>query len=267
MKKLFSLIVLFPFLLLFESCSKDDDGPGPGALTLEFDNVVGDVNLQLNTADTPYVNAKGEAFKITWLTYYVSNIELKRSDGFVYSDDVKPDGSAGYYLIDEADSESQEVTLNNIPAGDYTEVKFTIGVDAGQVNQGAQTGPLDPAKGLFWSWNSGYVFMAVEGVSPVSTETSNVFQYHVGGYKEDPANTSLVNNIKTITLTFNGDKAPVKAGHEPEVHLLYDVKKFFDGPGSEVTFSANASRHTPKACMDIAGNITGAFTVDHVHAN
>jgi hypothetical protein len=256
------------FLFVLSSCKKDEVvSSAPGTLTLEFDNIVGDANLQLNIANTPYTNAKGEAFKLTWLTYYVSNIKVKKADGTLFIDPVKPDGSTGYYLIDEADADSQEVVLKNVPAGDYTEVTFTIGVDASQVNQGAQTGALDPAKGLFWSWNSGYIFFAVEGVSPVSTQTDNVFQYHVGGYKEDATSATAANNIKTFTLSFNGDKATVNSAHAPEVHMLMDVKKFFNGAGASVSFATNASRHSPKACVDIAGNIAGAFTVDHIHAN
>ncbi|NOT73472.1 MAG: hypothetical protein HOP08_01000 [Cyclobacteriaceae bacterium] len=265
----FSLIVIsiFSISVLFTSCKKDEVAPGPGTLTLHFDNVAGDADLQMNTANTPYVNSKGEAFKITWLTYYISNVKVKRSDGTVFTDEIKSDGSAGYYLIDETDAESQDIVLKNVPAGDYTEVTFTVGVDASQVNQGAQTGALDPAKGLFWSWNTGYIFFAVEGVSPVSTQTDNVFQYHVGGYKEDASSSIAANNVKTLTLGFNGDSAPVKVGHEPEVHLIMDIKKFFNGPGVALTFATNASRHTPKACVDLAGNISKAFTVDHVHAN
>jgi hypothetical protein len=265
MKKIFSLLLMAIISVSFLSCS-DDDKPGNGPLALHFDNVVGTTNLQLNTDDTPYTNSKSEAYKLTWLTYYVSNIKLKKSDGTYFTDPVKSDGSAGYYLIDENDEESQDVTLENIPAGDYTEVTFTIGVDASQVDQGAQTGALDPANNLFWSWNSGYIFLAIEGTSPASTETDNAFQYHVGGYKEDAAS-NQVNNIRTVALSFNGDSAPVRAQHEPEVHLLFDVNKFFNGSGEQVTFAASASRHSPKACQNLAGNIAGAFVVDHVHAN
>ena len=266
MKKLFSILSIFSVVLFSVSCSKDEDPNGPGTLTLHFDNVVGDADLKLNTTNTPYTNSKGEAYKLTSLTYYVSNIKVKAADGTVYADLVKSDGSAGYYLIDEADAASQDIVLKDVPQGNYTEVTFTIGVDANQVNQGAQTGALDPAKGLFWSWNSGYIFMAVEGVSPASTQTNNVFEYHVGGYKE-VAGTSQANNVKIITLSFNGDEVPVKMGHEPEVHVLYDVNKFFNGTGASVTFATNASRHSPASCVDIANNITGAFSVDHVHAN
>ncbi len=266
MKKIYSLVIIAAILLSTFSCSDDDSSAETSSITIEFDNVVGTTNLQLNTTNTPYTNSKGEAYKLTWLTYYVSNIKLKKADGTVYEDPMKSDGSAGYYLVDEKDAQSQEVTLENVPAGDYTEITFTIGVDASQVNQGAQTGALDPANNLFWSWNSGYIFLAVEGVSPVSTETEHVFQYHVGGYKTDAAS-NQVNNIRTITLSFNGDVAPVRAQHEPEVHLLFDVNKFFNGTGEQVTFSTNAARHSPLPCKDLANNIPGAFVVDHIHAN
>lgn len=265
MKNILSLLIVI-VLISFTACSDDDANPNEGTLAIEFDNVVGTTNLQLNTANTPYTNSNAEAYKVTWLTYYVSNIKLKREDGTIYEDDVKADGSAGYYLVDETDAESQLVVLKNIPKGNYTEVTFTIGVDASQVDEGAQTGALDPAKGLFWSWNSGYIFMAIEGVSPVSTETDDVFQYHVGGYKEDASNVNLVNNMKTITLSF-GDDAPVNPEHQPEVHIVFDVNKLLNGAGESVTFAANASRHSPKACEDFANNILTAFAVDHVHAN
>jgi hypothetical protein len=266
MKNLFSIACLCACTILTSCSNNDDVNPNVGSLTLEFDNIVGSANLQLNTADEPYTNGKGEAYKVTHLTYIVSNIKLKREDDTIFTDPVRSDGSAGYYLVDEDDLESQEIVLENIPAGSYTEATFTLGVDAAQVDQGAQTGALDPAHGMFWSWNSGYIFLMLEGESPVSTETGKVFQYHVGGYKEDPNNAMLVNNVKTITLSF-GDDAPVRAEHRPEVHTMFDVSKFLDGTGEEVTFTANASRHMPKVCQDLANNIAGAFRVDHVHAN
>jgi hypothetical protein len=265
MRSLIPVVALFTFLTL-SSCSDNESAKASGPISIEFDNIVSTANLQLNTDNAPYTNAKGEAYKVTWLTYYVSNIKLKNSDGTVYSDPIAADGSAGYYLIDERDASSQVVSLENVPKGEYTEVTFTVGVDANQIDQGAQTGPLDPANGLFWSWNSGYIFMALEGVSPVSAEPDHVFQYHVGGYHDDAAS-NQINNIRTVTLSFNGDSAPVRPEHEPEVHLLFDVNKFLNGTGEQVTFTANTSRHSPKPCASLADNIQGAFVVDHIHAN
>lgn len=261
-----SKIFLFVAALIALSCS-DNEEPAitNGSLKIEFDNVVGSTNLQLNTPNQIYTNTVGESFNVTWLTYYISNIKLKRADGSYFIDPVVSDGSKGYYLIDEMDADSQVLTLADIPAGEYTEMTFTVGVDANQVTQGAQVGPLDPAKGLFWSWNSGYIFFAIEGVAGVSTQEGNVFQYHVGGYKLISGNTNLVNNLRDVTLSFNGDNPAVSGAKTPEVHIMMDVLKAFKGPGSEVSFASNAARHSPAACVDIANNVQAAFVVDHIH--
>jgi len=116
MKSLYSLLIAIA-LISFSACSEDDANSNEGTLALEFDNIVGTSNLELNTANTPYTNSNGEAYKVTWLTYYVSNVKLKREDGTIYEDEVKADGSAGYYLIDESDAESQQVVLKNVPKG------------------------------------------------------------------------------------------------------------------------------------------------------
>ena len=266
MKKLL-ISSVFALAVFSFSCTNDAEPNGPGTLTFHFDNIVGDADLQLNTTNTPYVNSKGEAFKLTRVKYYVSNIKVKTKDGTVYSDPVKSDGTAGYYLIDEANLESQEFVLENVPAGEYTEVTFTVGGDTNVIDMGITTGPLAIANGLFWDWAFGYIFVSVEGVSPVSTQPGNIFQYHIGGYTAEAGSATQANNIKTITLSFNGETAPVKVDHEPEVHLYFDVKKIFNGTVSSVSFATNAIRDTPKAGADIAGNITVAFSVNHVHAN
>jgi len=267
MKNLFYTICILSIITITLSCSNDKDNSDDGGpITLEFDNIVGSTNLQLNTDNTPYTNSNGEPYKVTRLTYYVNNIKLKRDDGTVFEDPIKSDGSAGYYLVDEADASSQEITLQNVPSGNYTEVTFTIGVDASQVSQDSQTGALDPAKGLFLNWNSGYIGLAIEGISPASTEEGNAFQYHINGYKTDVA-LNQVNNVRTITLSFNGNSAPVRAQHEPEVHLLFDVNKFLNGIGEQVTFTENARRNSAMSCQSLADNIPGAFVVDHIHAN
>lgn len=248
------------------SCGNHPE-PSVGSLTLEFDNRVGSANLDLSTVDMPYTNSQDEPFRITRLQYYVSNIKLKREDGSVFKDNVNPDGSSGYYLINEANAESQEVTLEGIFTGNFTEVTFTAGVDVAMVNQQAATGALDPANEMFRDWDTGFIGMAVEGGSSASQEDGNHFSYHISGYKSDPSNADFINNVKTVTLDFNGDMAPVRAGHEPEVHLIFDLSKLFNGTEEELTFSTNAVRETPVSCAGLADNMAAAFVVDHVHEN
>ncbi|HEY3404265.1 MAG TPA: MbnP family protein [Ohtaekwangia sp.] len=256
MKNIISVFMYALVFVLVISCSEDDNKEF-GSLELEFDNVVGEADLELNTSDEPYTNEAGETYAITSLRYYISNIKLKRNDGTVYEDEMSADGSKGYYLIDEAEGETQHIELEGIPAGDYTEITFTIGVDANQVTEGAQTGPLDPAKGMFWSWKSGYVFVAVEGTSSSSSDDDNIILYHVGGY-------DTPNNIKTKTLPMGSAAAQVRGDKTPEVHVIADVNKFFASP-HEISFEELPVRHMPADNVTIAENYVNAFVVDHVH--
>lgn len=261
-KKLMSLGFLA--MVAFGSCS-DDNEPAPGDggnLKIEFDARVGTQNLQLG--NTTYQNALGQDYEVDVLRYYISNIRLKKTDDTWYEDPLSEDGSEGYYLIDDSNQGSTIITLDGVPFDSYTEMEFVIGVDANRVSQGAQTGALDPVNNLFWSWNAGYIFLQIEGTAPVSTEEGNVFFYHVGGYKTDPAMPNLANNIKTKTVTFGGEEANVSSSSEPEIHIIVDVEKFFEGT-TNVDFSTNSHCHVPSCGTVIANNYESTFIFDHLH--
>jgi hypothetical protein len=261
MKKILSLSVLAIAFILLTSCSGDEN-PQSGSIEIEFDNVVGEDDLTLNTTDEVYTNAAGETFKVTMLRYYISNIILTREDGSTYHDEVTADGSKGYYLVDEANTASQLITLNNVPAGSYTSMTFTIGVDANRVTEGAQTGALDVANDMFWSWNSGYIFLKFEGISAASTEENKAVMYHVGGYKTIDTNPSSANNVKTKTVTFTAAK--VASDKTPEVHMIVDVLKIFASP-NQISFAAVPVQMSPKENIPVVENYLNTFIADHVH--
>jgi hypothetical protein len=43
-------------------------------------------------------------------------------------------------------------------------------------------GDLDPTKGMYWTWQSGYINLKLEGKSKQVPGGNNVFQFHLGGY-------------------------------------------------------------------------------------
>jgi hypothetical protein len=43
-------------------------------------------------------------------------------------------------------------------------------------------GDLDPALGMYWAWNTGYINMKLEGKSSSCTSVKKEFQFHIGGY-------------------------------------------------------------------------------------
>jgi len=276
MKNIFSkhaafVIAVFT-LFTFSSCSDSVENSEPtpvaegGKLRLEFDNVVGDKNLVLNSVT--YQNAAKEDFVVTKLNYFISNIKLTKTDGTVFT--VPQDSS--YFLIKEDTKATQFVTLNNVPFGDYKAVEFMVGVDSlrNTAPPEKRKGVLDPGgsmadDGMYWEWNSGYIFVKLEGTSSKGNPVNNKFYYHIGlfgGYSQ-----RTVNNTRVVKVEFGSLKAPVTEKATPEVHLLVDVLKIFDGPGTNLSiekFNSVMGGQQEKS-QQIANNYSKMFTLDHIH--
>jgi len=171
-----------------------------------------------------------------------------------------------YFLIKENDATTHEPELQNIPAGDYTQITLTIGIDsarcAADVSQ--RTGVLDlsgEGQGMYWAWNSGYIFLKLEGTSPQSTATGNVLQYHIGGF--GGYDTPTVNNIKTVTLALP-TAAVVRADRKPHLHILADALKVVNG-STNIKFADHPTEHFSTYSVNYANNYASMLSVDHVH--
>nr|WP_293838281.1 MbnP family protein [uncultured Arsenicibacter sp.] len=267
MKSILSFVVAAVLAVTIFSCSKTEvdsiDPNGTGGLTLEFDNYVGGTNMALGTAQ--YKNTAGESFTVTTFNYFVSNIELTKEDGTV----VKVPNS--YYLVREADPKSLNVSLTGIPQANYAKVAFTVGVDSlkSQAPVTERTGGLDTGSygtdNMYWSWNSGYIFMKLEGISPASTLSSKAFQYHIGGYGggfQGAAKTA--NNLRKITLPLGTTSAKVRTTTTPTVHLIVDAARALGGTNT-ISFAATPTVHSPALAKPIVDNYVNMFVVDHVH--
>ncbi|MFN7115991.1 MAG: MbnP family protein [Saprospiraceae bacterium] len=266
----FFVLMIAVLSLTFVACDDNDKqefGPNEkGSLTLEFDNIVGNQDLQLETGS--YTNASGEQFSINMFQYYISNIKLKTEEGKEYA--IPQDSS--YFLVRENVKTSHEITLHNIPAGNYTEVSFVIGVDSlrNTMDPSKRKGVLDigdenTGKSMYWSWNSGYIFVRIEGTSPQSPQVEDgqpIFFYHVGGF--GGYSTPTINNIRNKNLTFGKDAAEVRKDRNPSVHILVDAMKIFDG-GNTISIAKNPFSHFTTFSAKIADNYVDMFTYDHIH--
>ncbi|NIJ55361.1 MbnP family protein [Dyadobacter arcticus] len=269
MKSLFTFCAyLFAgaFILTLSACSDSEPSPtAASGITLEFDNVVGDKNLVLSGPSN--TNAFGEDFVITKFNYFISNIKLLRSDGTSH---VIPQDSS-YFLIQEDNKESQFIKLKNVPVGDYSGVEFMVGVDSLRSTSPIEKrkGVLDPGgtmeDGMYWAWNSGYIFLKMEGTSSKATSANGKFYYHIGLF--GGFDTKTVNNTRIVKLEFGSSKASVTAEEVPEVHLLVDALKVFNGPGTNLSIAQNNTVMSQQAAksQEIANNYAKMFTLDHIH--
>ena len=256
--KFFAAIIL---MITLTNCKKDkvttpDPEPIPvlpttGNLNLFFEGMVGLSPLVFSTQT--YTNQAGNTYNVTMAKYYISNIKLTKTDNSVFV------VNNSYHLVDLSDSLLSLVKLSEVPYGNYKAIQFMIGVDSTRNVSGAQTGALDPALGMFWTWSSGYIMAKMEGTSPQSTAVGNNLKFHVGGF-------SGANNVlKTVSPSFGLDTAKVSSTVTPVIHLSSNLAEWFAAP-TIIDFSVLNTVHMPgTAAKNVANNYVDMFSVEHIH--
>ena len=210
------------------------------SLTIEIVPRVGEKKW---TPEATYTNASGEAFSIDKCLFYLSNFAVQSSSGkwFPIRD--------SYFLANILDSSSLQIRLP-IPSSDIVNIRFLLGVDSIKNVSGIQSGVLDPARGMFWTWNTGYVMAKMEGSSPVSPMPGKKFTYHVGGFAGEQ------NVAKSIQLAID-----IKAIEQHHILLAADLLSWFNG-ASSLSIAANPICHVPgKLANQIANNYQFQFRV------
>jgi hypothetical protein len=198
-----------------------------------------------------YQNFFNEPYKISAFKFYVQRIQMINTDsGKVF--ELPKDQ---YHLVDFGDSNTTKIKVGIQPFK-YNRIAFTIGVDSARNVSGAQTGALDPAKGMFWTWNTGYIMAKLEGNSPVATTPNNKFEYHIGGFRTGE------NVVEKITLLFPyTTEIDLKAGKTSEMHISANVNAWFYNP-HDIMISATPAVMTPGTlAVQIAENYRKMFTV------
>jgi hypothetical protein len=213
---------------------------GRDSLTIQIIPVVGEKNW---TPEAVYTNALGETFSIDKCLFYLSNFALQTSSGKWYP--IKE----SYFLVNISDSSSLQISLpGNIR--DVVSIQFLLGVDSAKNVSGIQSGVLDPARGMFWTWNTGYVMAKMEGSSPVSPMPGKKFTYHVGGFAGEQ------NVAKLIQLAIEK-----KSTEQHRILLQADLLSWFNGT-SPLSIAAHPICHVPGILANqIANNYQFQFRV------
>lgn len=241
MKRIYISIIAIVAIGLAMAFSAPADN---GKLVVRFNHFVDGRLIELDTVN--YSNSLGQTFIVTKFKYYLGNIALIKKDGSSYL-------QSSYFLINEEEPLSKEIVWNGIPAGEYTAMSFIIGVDSARNCTGMQEGALDPVNAMFWAWNTGYIFLKMEGKSPASKSPGRMFEYHIGGFRE-PAN-----SIRTVRINFSTHLV-IANGVGHTIQIKTDAAELLKTP-TAIDFSVLSSVTDAHNAGIIADNYQDMFSI------
>lgn len=142
-------------------------------LAIDIKTCFGNDGFELNRN---YISTQHDTLRVEQLKFYISGLTLQYKNGTLIKE------SNSYHLIDLEDSSTLILLLKNAPRKGLKAISFNVGVDSLASVSGALGGDLDPMKGMYWAWQSGYINFKIEGSSPSCKTRKNQFQFHIGGY-------------------------------------------------------------------------------------
>ncbi len=164
-------------------------------------------NSILTPSNLFYPLSKGDSIQIETFKFYISAIELLKDDKIVWKEENS------FHLINVADEKSLTIFIPGASNTVYNTISFNLGIDSLINISGAMGGDLDPTKGMYWTWQSGYVNLKLEGRSNVCKSRNNEFQFHLGGYQY-PFNTL--------------QKVILKVEENKKIDIVLDIRNFIE---------------------------------------
>lgn len=238
------------------ACRKKDlppilnDKSTKGAITIKFNNIVGDKPLALGEL-VSYTAPNGDDYTVSIYNYYISNIVLTDENGTQFRE------QESYHLVMADKPSSQSIYIPNIPSGKYRSISFLVGVDSIRNISGAQTGDLDPKYAMFWSWSTGYIMAKMEGKSSKSLAPGNSLSFHIAGFK------GAYNVLQEVKIDF-AVQPNITNSITPNVYIHSDLNKWFTFPnfsGFETTPSIGTEG---EKAYKVSLNYRSMFGIDSV---
>jgi hypothetical protein len=171
-------------------------------------------NLPLVLNDNYYKLNSSDSIQFTNLKCYISKIQLTDNGKIVYEE------KESYHLLDVNNESTLQLALECNTTIDFDKINFQLGIDSITNVSGAMGGDLDPTRGMYWTWQSGYINLKLEGKSNLCRTRNNEFTFHLGGYQYP------VDALQNIALDCSKKNQTI---------ILLDLEKFISGLDLSVT--------------------------------
>lgn len=277
MKNLKKYLLLSAISLAVASCSNDDSSSAANNVTLEFANTFKEKTIVLgdatSTSATVNVSAEGQIHHFSELKYVISNIRLVKNDGNEIPYNVN-DLDKGATVINQAKPETLNYVLNNIPKGEYKQIKFGLGVrsDLNTLDEVrfpafyAAAGVNDTE--MMWEWGTGYRFTKIEGFYESDNKEMSI---HTGSTIEDGDDGKQKQGIDAYRdVTLNLPENAVVGSLSPKIVIKADFDKLLSGKSNTIKLStgtgsddnATPNIHTAVQMVKFVDNLGGNGTSD-----
>ena len=179
---------------------------------------LGSGNQKITPDTTECLSVSGQKWKFSQASFYLSDFVWEGKDGNSIT-------QAGRVELMHLGMENRNQL---IPAPqNVNRVCFRFGLDSATQVSGRTDGALDPANGMYWAWNTGYIQCRLEGFSPDSKGKKGKFEYHLGGYTQPfPTDTKVCLDLDENAL---------------QQEIFLDLKGFMDA----IDLKKNGSVLTP----------------------
>jgi hypothetical protein len=140
--------------------------------SIHFQPVFYEKNIVLNA---PFFDQNGDSLAFHTLRFYVGNIVFLKNGTPVFEE-------RKYHLLDLENEKSLDMAFQFPKKMDFDSLQFDLGVDSLTHVLGAMGGDLDPTRGMFWTWQSGYINFKMEGFHEKCSAQKHEFEFHLGGF-------------------------------------------------------------------------------------
>lgn len=208
-------LLAFAILLGFSSCDKEKITPSDtGHINLSFNATFGGETLIMNSQPYDYA---GKLIRFSKISFYLANLRLLNQDQEIGVSDIAFIDITETHHSETSAKKGVVLELSNIPIGDYTHLKFGIGVpsDMNETNpiDYPTNHPLGNDFDYYEAWDS-YIFAKVEGQydgngDGLFDENDILFAYHAGMnrvYREiEVKNSTTLKKDEVIDINFELD--------------------------------------------------------------
>lgn len=216
-----------------------------GTLTVALRHTLDGAELELGSLKS--FPTGSDRVSVTRLDYLLSEFALVLADGSTQA-------FTNQFAYVSAAASAQHLVLTPAPTGSFTALRFRVGL-APEINHAdparwAPDHPLNPnVNGLHWSWQGGYVFLALEGNWQPTTGSLGGYSYHLATER------SQIRVEVPLRLDLTSDA---------ELELVLDVRRILSGPHQIRINGENTSTHSrdkDPLAQQLVENLRQAFRI------